>query len=228
MDGFTKKDLAGMMDYSLLHAGATAEYVVKACDEAKKYGFHSVCINPSYIEIAKRSLEDSGVKVTAVLAYPLGATLPEVKAFEALEYVNRGADELDMVMDIGAFKSGDLELVEKEIKWVVEAGLSLPRTVTKVIIETGLLTEDEIVTASKLVKKAGADFVKSGTGWGKGTSVRDVTLMRKAVGARFGVKAAGGIKTLKQTMDLVNAGANRIGTSSAVEIMKEFRLKKRG
>jgi deoxyribose-phosphate aldolase len=219
VNGLSKKDIASIIDYSILQADATSGDVVKACGEAKKYGFNSVCINPNHIETAKRSLKGSGVKVTSVLAYPLGATLPEVKAFEAMEYVNRGADELDMVMNIGAFKSGDLELVEREIRWVVKAALSIPRTITKVIIETGLLTEDEIVEASKLVKKAGADFVKSGTGWGKDATVRDITLMRRAVGKEFGVKAAGGIKTYKQAVELVDAGANRIGTSSAVELM---------
>ncbi len=220
----TRKTLAGMIDYSVLHAHATVREVERACVEAREYGFNSVCINPTYIENAKKSLAGSGVRVTSVLAYPLGATLPEVKAFEAMEYVTKGADELDMVMNIGAFKSGELGLVEKDIMWVVDAARrTRAGTVVKVIIETGLLNENEIAKASKLVKRAGADFVKSGTGWGTGASVRDVRLIRRAVGKRFGVKAAGGIRTLRQTRDLIKAGANRIGTSSAVAIMKELR-----
>lgn len=223
MSRLNRKELAGMIDYSVLHADATGREVEDACAEAKKYGFNSVCINPTFIEIAKKSLAGSGVRVTSVLAYPLGATLPEVKAFEAMEYVTKGADELDMVMNIGTFKSGDLELAEKDIRWVVEAASKTRAgTIVKVIIETGLLSEGEIVRASKLVKKAGADFVKSGTGWGKGATVQDVKLIRKTVGKKFGVKAAGGIKTLKQARELVSAGANRIGTSSAASIMEEF------
>lgn len=223
MGRLTQKKLVGMIDYSVLHPDATVADVEEACFEAKKYGFNSVCINPIHIEAARKALAGSGVRVTSVLAYPLGATLPEVKAFEAMEYVTRGADELDMVMNISAFKSGALDLVEKDIKWVVEAAAKTKAgTAVKVIIETGLLNPREIVAASRLVKKAGADFVKSGTGWGKGATVRDVRLIRKTVGKRFGVKAAGGIKTLRQAADLIKAGANRIGTSSAVEIMREF------
>ncbi|MEE9593980.1 MAG: deoxyribose-phosphate aldolase [Candidatus Hydrothermarchaeales archaeon] len=223
MGDISKKELAGLIDYSALSADTTAEKVNKVCDDAILYGFHSVCINPCYIETARRSLEGSEVKVVAVLAYPLGATLSKVKAFEAIEYVNKGADELDMVMNIGAFKSGDLDLVKRDIRSVVDTARGAnAKTVIKVIIETGLLTEDEIIQASKLVKEAGADFVKSGTGWGKGATIGDVMLMRNAVGDGFGVKAAGGITTLKQCVDLVNAGANRIGTSSGLTIMGEF------
>ncbi len=223
MGDISKQELVGLIDYSALSADTTAEKVNKVCDDAILYGFHSVCINPCYVETARRSLEGSEVKVAAVLAYPLGATLSNVKAFEAIEYVNKGADELDMVMNIGAFKSGDLDLVERDIKSVVDAARGAnAKTIIKVIIETGLLTGDEIIQASKLVKEAGADFVKSGTGWGKGATIGDVMLMRNAVGEGFGVKAAGGITTLKQCVDLVNAGANRIGTSSGLGIMREF------
>ncbi len=217
----SREQLAGMIDYSLLRAEATADQVKAICGEAKKYGFNSVCINPIYTKLARSALGESEVRVTAVLAYPLGATLPVVKAFEAMEYVSAGADELDMVMNIGAFKAGDYDLVEKEIGWVVDAAkLTREGTVVKVIIETGLLSDKEIPVASKLVKKAGADFVKSGTGWGKGATVEDIRIIRTAVGKRFGVKAAGGITTAKQALALIAAGANRIGTSSAVKIVE--------
>jgi len=223
MADLSKKELAGMIDYSALRADTTAEKVRDVCRDAILYGFHSVCINPCYIGPAKKSLEGSTVKVAAVLAYPLGATLPEVKAFEAKEYVNTGADELDMVMNIGAFKSGDLDLVKNDIESVVSAAKDASSdTLIKVIIETGLLSEEEIVNASSLVKESGADFVKSGTGWDKGATVHDVKLMRGAVGEPFGVKAAGGITTLSQCAELVDAGANRIGTSSGPAIMGEF------
>ncbi len=219
----SRERLAGMIDYSLLRANATAGEIKRICAEAKKYGFNSVCINPDYIRLAKAELAGSDVGVTAVLAYPLGATLPVVKAFEAMEYVSAGADELDMVMNIGAFKSGDYKLVEKEIGWVADvAKRTKEDTVVKVIIETGFLKDNEIAIASKMVKKAGADFVKSGTGWGKGATAKDIKLIRKAVGKKFGVKAAGGIATAKQALELMAAGANRIGTSSAVKIMEEF------
>ena len=223
----TPRELAKTIDYSLLKADVTPAEIEEACKQAKKWGFNSVCLNPCYIGLASKLLKGSGVKVTAVLAYPLGATPSEIKTIEAKRYVKAGADELDMVMNLGEFKAGNYRFVEDDIKGVVTAarlvGKKLGKRITvKVIIETGLLTNEEIGLASKLVKRTGADFVKSGTGWGEPATPHDVRLIRKAVGKQFGIKAAGGIRNAEQVFELLKAGATRIGTSAALEIMREL------
>jgi len=191
-----KKKLARLIDHTLLRADATRDDIKRLCQEAKKFGFWSACVNPYYVSLASEILKNSDVKICSVVGFPLGANTSETKVYEAEKAVNDGASEVDMVMNIGALKSGDCELVKRDIQRVVKRVKSQKDTIVKVIIETGLLTDDEKVFASKLVKEAGADFVKTSTGFNNyGATVHDVRLIRKTVGARFGVKASGGIKT---------------------------------
>jgi len=216
----TKRQLAKLIDHTLLKPDATRDDIARLCEEAKEHGFWSVCVNPYYVSLASEILKNSDVKICSVIGFPLGANTSEAKAYEAEKAVNDGASEVDMVMNIGALKSSDYELVERDIHEVVERAKSQKGTIVKVIIETGLLTDDEKVLASRLVKKAGADFVKTSTGFNTyGATVRDVRLIRKTVGARFGVKASGGIKTYEDAVKLIRAGATRIGTSSGVVII---------
>ncbi|HDI12040.1 MAG TPA: deoxyribose-phosphate aldolase, partial [Candidatus Bathyarchaeota archaeon] len=200
---------------------ATKEQIVKLCQDTIKYGFKCVAVNPTYVPLAVKLVRNSDVKVCATVGFPYGATLPEVKAYEAKRVVELGAEEIDMVINISAFKSGDYELVKRDIEAVVAVKEQNPNVIVKVIIETGLLkTEEEKVKACRLVKEAGADFVKTSVGtFGKAT-VEDIRLMRKAVGENFGVKAAGGIRTYQDAIKMVEAGANRIGTSTAVAIVE--------
>ena len=218
-----KKRLAKLIDHTLLKPDATEDDITRLCKEAKKYGFWSVCVNPAYVSLATKILRGSNVKVCSVVGFPLGANVSEVKAFEAEKAINDGASEIDMVINIGGLKSHDYELVERDIHKVVERAKALRKdTIVKVIIETGLLTEDEKVLACRLVKEAGADFVKTSTGLNSsGATIHDVKLLRKTVGPNFGVKASGGIKTYRNAIELVKAGANRIGTSSGVAIIGE-------
>ena len=219
----TKKRLAKLIDHTLLKPNATTNDITCLCKEAKKYGFWSVCVNPTYVSLATEILRGSDVKVCSVVGFPLGANVSEVKAFEAEKAISDGASEIDMVINIGGLKSHDYELVERDIHKVVERAKALRKdTIVKVIIETGLLTEDEKVLACRLVKEAGADFVKTSTGLNSsGATIHDVKLLRKTVGPNFGVKASGGIKTYRNAIELVKAGANRIGTSSGVAIIGE-------
>ncbi|MDH5438364.1 MAG: deoxyribose-phosphate aldolase [Candidatus Bathyarchaeota archaeon] len=218
----TKEKLAKLIDYTLLKPDATKDDIKRLCEEAKKYGFWSVCVNPTYVSLANDILRETDVKVCSVVGFPLGANTPEVKALEAERAVNDGASEIDMVINIGALKSRDYELVEEDIRKVVERAKARKDTVVKVIIETGLLTEDEKVLACRLVKESGADFVKTSTGFNApGATVHDVKLMRSVVGSNFGLKASGGIKTHRDATKLIEAGANRIGTSSGVAIIGE-------
>lgn len=218
----TKEQLAKLIDHTLLKPDATKDDVKRLCEEAKKYGFWSVCVNPTYVSLATDILGDSDVKVCSVVGFPLGANTPEVKALEAERAVNDGASEIDMVMNIGALTSRDYESVKEDIRKVVESAKARKDTVVKVIIEAGLLTEDEKVLACRLVKESGADFVKTSTGFNApGATVHDVKLMRSVVGSDFGVKASGGIRTYRDAAKLVEAGANRIGTSSGVAIIEE-------
>ncbi len=208
-----------LIDHTLLKADATEEEIVKLCKEAKEYNFMSVCVNPCFIEVAKRELEGSDVKVCVVTGFPLGASRPEVKAFESKDAVEHGADEIDVVINIGALKDHKDEYVLNELKMVRNA---IPHNVLKVIIECCLLNEEEIIRASKLVKESGAEFVKTSTGFSKwGAKLEDVALMRKTVGAEMGVKAAGGVKTYEDMIKFVEAGATRIGTSNGVALMKK-------
>jgi len=218
-----KKDLAKMVDHTLVKPTATESEVVKLCEEAKKYRFGSVCVNPTYVSLATRLLKETDVKVCSSVGFPFGVTLPEVKAFEARRAVENGACEIDMVINIGALKSKDYETVKRDIEAVVDVKRYQNDLVVKVIIETGCLTDEEKVMACKLAKEAGADFVKTSTGFIKGgATVEDVRLMRETVGEDMGVKAAGGIRTFKQALAMIEAGANRIGTSTGVAIIGGF------
>lgn len=209
------------IDHTLLKADANKEQILSLIDEAKKYEFASVCVNPTWVKTAAELLKDSSVKVCTVIGFPLGASTSAVKAFEAKDAISNGADEIDMVINIGALKSRNLKLVEDDIKAVVEASGS---KLIKVIIETCLLTDEEKVEACQLAKLAGADFVKTSTGFSTGgatgATIEDIELMREAVGPTMGVKASGGARTLEAAQAFIRAGATRIGTSSGVAIMK--------
>ncbi len=221
MTEITPEELARYIDHTLLKPEATAEQVKKVCREALQYHFASVCVHPSYVELVAKELSGSDVKACSVAGFPFGATLPEVKAFEAKKAIELGAQEIDMVINIGALKSGNEELVRKDIEAVVEATHG-NGAILKVIIETALLTDDEKVKACLIAKKAGADYVKTSTGFGPGgATIEDVKLMRATVGPSMGVKAAGGIRSLDKAMAMIEAGANRIGASAGVKIVQE-------
>lgn len=212
-------NIASYIDHTLLKAESTKEQVVQLCKEAAEYEFASVCVNPSYVETAAAELKDSKVKVCTVIGFPLGASTSAVKAFETKDAIEKGAEEIDMVVNIGAIKSGDSELVKKDIEAVVEAAKG--KAIVKVIIEASLLTDEEKVLASRLSKEAGADFVKTSTGFSTGgATVEDVKLMRETVGADLGVKASGGVRSLEDVQAMIDAGASRIGASSGVQIMQ--------
>lgn len=212
------------IDHTYLKAFGTESDIIKLCNEAKTYQFKSVCVNPAIVEYAKRLLNGTGVLVCTVIGFPLGANTIEVKMLETLDAIKNGADEIDMVINIGKAKEGDFAYIEKEIKAVVSAAGG--RTV-KVILETCYLTDDEIVRACHAAKIAKANFVKTSTGFGtNGATVEHVRLMRETVGPDMGVKASGGVKNLADAEMMVEAGANRIGASSGVQIMKE--LEERG
>lgn len=213
-------ELNRLIDHTLLRPEATPDDVRKVCDEAKRYDFFSVCVNTHYVPLVARELSGTEVKVCSISGFPLGAVDTAVKAFEAERAVAEGSDEIDMVMNIGALKAGDTSLVKEDIAGVVEASGG---ALVKVIIEAALLTDDEKVTACRIAIDAGALFVKTSTGFGPpGANTRDVTIMRGAVGPDFGVKASAGIRTAEFAVELVEAGANRIGTSAGVQIMKEW------
>ena len=215
------RQVARYIDHTLLKPEATRDDILKLCEEGAKYGFASVCINPVWVREAACALRGSGVKVCTVIGFPLGANAPDTKAYEARRAVFDGASELDMVINIGALKSGDHRLASNDIHGVVEVGHEAGCLV-KVIIETALLTEDEKVTACLLSKDSGADFVKTSTGFSKGgATAADIALMRRTVGSGIGVKASGGVKDLKQAEDLIRAGATRIGASVGVKIVQE-------
>ncbi|MBC7257639.1 MAG: deoxyribose-phosphate aldolase [Chloroflexi bacterium] len=214
-------NIASLIDHTLLKPEATPEQIVQLCTEAREYGFASVCVNPVYVKLAWDLLKGSQVKVCSVVGFPLGATTPEVKAFEARQAIRDGASEIDMVIHIGALKAGDDDLVEADIAAVVDV-CHAAGALCKVILETCYLTDDEKIRGCTLAKRAGADFVKTSTGFGpRGATVEDVALMRHAVGPDMGVKAAGGIRTLEALRQMVAAGANRIGASASVKIMQE-------
>lgn len=215
-----KAELASKFDHTVLKATATESDVIKLCKEAKDYGFASVCVNPYFVPLVKQELSDSEVLVCTVVGFPLGANPTEVKEAEAEWAVNEGAQEVDMVINIGALKAGDHETVQKDISAVVEA--SKP-AIVKVIIETCYLSDDEKKAACKASKDAGAHFVKTSTGFGTGgATVEDIKLMRAAVGSDLQVKASGGIRTLADAKAMVEAGADRLGASAGVAIMKEL------
>ncbi len=214
-------NLASLIDHTLLKPEATGEQVSKLCDEAIHFGFASVCINPSHVKLAAQRLKGTPVKVCTVVGFPLGATLTAVKVFEARRVIKDGAHETDMVINIGALKAGDDALVRKDIAAVVQASHQ-GGAICKVIIEAALLTDEEKVRVCVLAQLAGADFVKTSTGFGPhGATVEDVALMRRAVGPGMGIKAAGGIRDLATARAMIQAGATRIGASASVSIMQE-------
>src|SRR5512132_4601128 len=213
-------NLAKMIDHTLLKPDATQQEIAQLCFEAKKYGFASVCVNPTWVPLCAQLLKDSPVKVCTVIGFPLGATSSETKAFETRTAIEQGATEIDMVINIGALKARDLETVARDIRGVVNAAHARGILV-KVIIETALLTDEEKTIASLISKEAGADFVKTSTGFaGGGATVHDVELMRKTVGPQMGVKASGGVRTFEDAASMIKAGATRIGASAGVKIIQ--------
>ena len=212
-------NIASMIDHTLLKQDATKEQVEKICAEAKEYTFASVCVNPTWVKISAELLTGTPVKVCTVIGFPLGASTPETKAFETTDAINNGAGEIDMVLNVGALKSQDLDLVKRDIEAVVNAAKG--KAIVKVILETCLLTKEEIKVASQLSKDAGADFVKTSTGFSTGgATFEDVALMREVVGPDLGVKASGGVRSLEDVQKMIEAGATRIGASSGVQIMQ--------
>ena len=213
-------DIAAMIDHTLLKPDATPDQIAQLCYEARKYGFASVCINPGHVKLCADLLRGSNVKVCTVIGFPLGATSPEAKVYETETALRDGATEIDMVINIGALKGGDNTWVARDIRGVVETAHNA-RAIVKVIIETSLLTDEEKVTACLLAKQAGADYVKTSTGFaGGGATVEDVALMRRVVGPEMGVKASGGVRTFEEARSMVQAGATRIGTSAGVKIVQ--------
>lgn len=212
------QDIVRLIDHTLLRADATLADIERLCEEAERYGFYSVCVNPHYVKKAKEQLKGTAVKVTTVVGFPLGMDLTDVKVFEAMLCAMAGANELDIVMNVGAARDGLWDIVTQDLADVVAATDEL---VHKAIIETCYLTEYQKKAAVESVLRAGAEFVKTSTGYGTaGAKVEDVRLIKSIVGDRAGIKAAGGIRTLKQVEEMVAAGATRIGTSSGVEIVE--------
>ena len=219
----TPEKLAGMIDHTNIKPNATKEDIKKLCNEALEYNFSSACVTPSNVALAREILADSGVGVCAVVGFPFGTNKSEIKAFEALVAIEDGAVELDMVLNIGAMRSSEEALVRRDIEGVVESADGM---IVKVILETALLTEHEKVRASILSKEAGADYVKTSTGIGyPGANAHDVKLIRKTVGPDLGVKASGGIRDLKKALEMIDAGASKIGTSTGPAILDDL-LKK--
>ena len=213
-------NIAKYIDHTILKAETTREEIKKICEEAKEYGFFSVCVNGINVALAYDLLKETDVKVAAVVGFPLGAMTSEAKAFETNDVIEKGAKEIDMVINIGALKEGNEEEVLKDIKSVVDAAGD--RAIVKVIIEACLLTNEEKILACRLAKEAGAHFVKTSTGFSKGgATVEDIKLMRETVGPEMGVKASGAVRDLKTTLAMIEAGATRIGASASVSIVKD-------
>ncbi|EEL49216.1 MULTISPECIES: deoxyribose-phosphate aldolase [Bacillus cereus group] len=209
---------AKLIDHTLLKPDTKKEAIVTLCEEAKKHDFASVCVNPTWVETAAELLKGTDVKVCTVIGFPLGANTPETKAFETQDAIAKGATEVDMVINIGALKDKNDELVERDVRAVVEAAKG--KALVKIIIETCLLTEEEKIRACELSVKAGVDFVKTSTGFSTGgATVEDVALMRKTVGPKIGVKASGGVRNGQDMDAMVEAGATRIGTSAGVALV---------
>jgi len=216
-------EFARLIDHTLLKPEATRDEIRKLCQEAVRFGFASVVINPWYVPLAAELVRGTPVKVATVVGFPLGATLPQVKIYETEQAIKLGAQEMDMVINIGALKSGQDDVVELDIRGVVEAS-HREGAICKVILEAALLTVEEKVRGCLAAKNAGADFVKTSTGFGPGgATAEDVALMRAVVGSEIGVKAAGGIRTVEDLKRMVSAGATRIGASASVRIMEEAR-----
>jgi deoxyribose-phosphate aldolase len=217
------RELARTIDHTLLKPEATREQIEALCAEAREHGFATVCVNPFWVPLCAERLRGSSTGVCTVVGFPLGATLPEVKAFEASRVVAEGAAEVDMVLNVGALKSADYRTVQRDVEAVVEASRR-GGAIVKVIIETALLADEEKVKACVISKAAGADFVKTSTGFASGgATAADVALMRRVVGPDMGVKAAGGVRDLKSAREMLEAGADRIGASVGVKIVQESR-----
>lgn len=215
---YTPEKVASTIDHTLLKADATKSEIVQLCKEAKQYRFATVCVNAGWVPVAAEELKGSDVGITTVVGFPLGATSTASKAFEAKQAILDGATEIDMVLNIGLLKSGDMEGTLSDIEGVAAACKGKAKL--KVILETGLLTDEEKVTACELCKKAGADFVKTSTGFGKGgATAEDIALMRRTVGPDMGVKASGGVRDLAAALQMLAAGATRIGASSGIAIV---------
>lgn len=211
-------ELNRMIDHTILKPEATEAAVQKIIDEAKEYNFFSVCINPCWVAFASEQLADTDVAVCTVIGFPLGANTPEVKAYEAADAIKNGANEVDMVINIGALKSQQYDYVRQDIQGVVDAAKG--KALVKVIIETALLTDEEKVKACELAVKAGTDYVKTSTGFGTGGSTpADIKLMRETVGENIGVKASGGVRTAEDAKAVIEAGASRIGASASIAIV---------
>ena len=221
--GPIEADIARLIDHTLLKPDATRDEIRKICLEALKYGFASVCVNPWNVSQAAELLRGSEVRVCTVVGFPLGATLPQAKMYEAEEAIKLGAQEIDMVINIGALKSRQDDAVEADIRGVAEASHH-GGAICKVILETALLTTEEKVRGSLAAKNAGADFVKTSTGFGPGgATAEDVRLMRAVVGGELGIKASGGVRSLEDVQKMVEAGATRIGASASVKILEQAR-----
>lgn len=218
MSGFHVNELPSYIDHTLLKADADREGIQKLCEEAKQYGFYSVCVNGVWVPLCRELLKDSGVKISVVCGFPLGASDSSVKAFEAVKAVEQGANEIDMVLQIGKLLQGDYDAVRDDIRAVVQAVEG--KAIVKVIFETGILTDGQKTAACRLSEEAGAHYVKTSTGFGKGgATVEDVALMRRSVSSSIGVKASGGVRDLETAIKLIEAGATRLGTSSGVALM---------
>ena len=216
-----KYELAQKIDHTLLKSNALLSDIEKLCKEAKEYGFYSICINPYYISYAKEFLRDTDVKICTVIDFPLGAGTINMKVYQVQEALKLGAEEFDMVINIGALKDRRKDYLVSEVKEVVKAAEG---RIVKVIIETCYLTDEEKIYATEIIKEAGAHFVKTSTGFGpQGATVQDVKLLKAVAGDKLKVKAAGGIRTLEQALEMIKAGADRIGTSSGVNIINELR-----
>ena len=214
-------DIARYIDHTLLKPDATQAQIAQLCHEARQYDFAAVCVNPTHVKLCADLLKGSNVAVCTVVGFPLGATPPEVKAYETQQAIDDGATEIDMVINIGALKGGEYDLVERDIAMVTRTAHN-NGALCKVIIEAALLNEQEKIKACELSKKAGADYVKTSTGFGPGgATVADVTLMRRVVGPGMGIKAAGGIRSFADAKGMVEAGATRIGASAGVKILQE-------
>jgi deoxyribose-phosphate aldolase len=213
------KNIAGKIDHTLLKPDATPDEIQKLCDEAAKFKFASVCVNPGYVSLCKNLLKGSGVKVCTVIGFPLGSTTTEVKRFEAEQAIQNGAEEIDMVMNVGQHKQGNYDYVFNDINQVVLTAKK-HNAICKVILETALLTDEEKIKACVICKKAGANFVKTSTGFSKGgATVGDIALMKYIVGSSIGVKASGGIRSKEDAQAMIASGADRIGASASVMIV---------
>ncbi|MEG1254559.1 deoxyribose-phosphate aldolase [Clostridium sp.] len=214
-------NIGSMIDHTILKAAATKAEVIKICEEAKEYKFKSVCVNSCYTELVAKKLKDSGVLVCTVVGFPLGAMDTKSKAFETARAIELGSNEIDMVINVGALKDKDYDFVKNDIKEVVDTAKG--KAIVKVILETCLLTEEEKIKACELSQQAGADFVKTSTGFSTGgATTEDLALMRKVVGPNMGVKASGGVRTSEDAIKAINAGANRIGASASIAIVENI------